>query len=856
MSRYHPRKDLQSIFAAADKVKRDCFLGDGSLFSGESLWTAERVDEVRAAFWANADADGGYLAKMDVQMAAASPAARKLMAELNYFLLLFPTGIRSKTKRAQIQKIWSWSGEELSDQHPLLADDVLSGIGNPGAAFSTMRWRELIFLFDIVTSFKALPIAEREATLSEGWEFSAWLKDVPREGNRQFRHIIRYLFFPDAFERIVVGKDKRRFINLFLGDELATLNGLDDISLDRKLLEARRKMEADFPETPFDFYIAAKQLEAASDAEAEEVPSNITRAHLLQAMERIDGVGIPSNAQSSTYDVDHDGKLYPPKLVVSWANAFANGEELNRLTFSGGRNTPCFRLLEREGFTIRQKGSPLRASLHRILSEYRNAIREPLADHPLAKLIRKEYPALIAETLFQEDDNVAVTGTKFVGKWAHVPWIAILDKRITDSTQRGLYAVLLFSESGEQVFFTIAQGVTEEADAANAERTKVVLSALSIPSGYSEGPLEALRLGTSTKARRYANSVVTYKAFSINDLPSDDEIERELTALRAYLDDAVANPRLLALYQAEGDAVFDGEEEVGFDPYSLDDAVKSLFIAESSVRHMLHLLRTKKNLIVQGPPGVGKTFVAKRLAFALMEEKDTDRLAMVQFHQSYSYEDFIQGYRPSEQTFKLKNGHFFRFCQTAQQDPDNDYVFIIDEINRGNLSRIFGELMMLIESDKRGAEWGIQLAYSDPGDPLFYVPANLHIVGLMNTADRSLAIVDYALRRRFAFVDLDPGFQSPAFRTQLQERGASTALVNKIVNRMSALNAEIENDRINLGAGFRIGHSYFCPNHEDVAYTDSWYRSVIETEIAPLLREYWFDMPDKAEEHYKALLDG
>lgn len=856
MSRYHPRIDLQPIFAAADTLKRDCMIGDGSVFSNESLWTVERVEEVRGAFWANADADGGYLAKMEVQMAPASPAASQLMAELNWFLQLFPTGIRPKTKRMQIQGIWSWSGSELDDKHPLLADEVLLGIGNPGAAFSTMRWRELVFLFDIVTSFKALSRAERDSTMSDPWLFSEWLKDVPREGNRQFRHIIRYLFFPDTFERIVVGKDKRRFINLFLGDELKALNGLDDISLDKKLVEARRKMEADNPEAPFDFYVAAKQLEEASDAETEEVPHNITREHLLQAIERIDREGIPANAQSSTYDVEHEGKLYPPKLVVSWANAFTNGEELNRLTFGGGRDTPCFRLLEREGFAIQRKSAPIRTSLRRILSEYRSAIREPLADHPLAKLIRKELPALISDTTFHGEEGVVVSGTKFVGNWAHVPWIAILDKRITDSTQRGLYAVLLFSESGEQVFFTIAQGVTEEADAANAERTKLVLSALSLPSGYSEGPLEARRLGTSSKARRYANSVVTYKAFSINDLPSDDEIERELLALRAYLDDAAANPRILALYQAEGDAVFEGEEEVGFDPYSVDDAVKSLFLPESNVRHMLHLLRTKKNLIIQGPPGVGKTFVAKRLAFALMEEKDTDRLAMVQFHQSYSYEDFIQGYRPSEQTFTLKNGHFFRFCQTAQQDPDNDYVFIIDEINRGNLSRIFGELMMLIESDKRGAEWGIQLAYSEPGDPLFYVPANLHIVGLMNTADRSLAIVDYALRRRFAFVDLAPGFQSPAFRTQLQERGASTALVNKIVNRMSALNAEIENDRVNLGSGFRIGHSYFCPNHDDIVYTDSWYRSVVETEIAPLLREYWFDMPEKAEEHYQSLLDG
>ena len=115
------------------------------------------------------------------------------------------------------------------------------------------------------------------------------------------------------------------------------------------------------------------------------------------------------------------------------------------------------------------------------------------------------------------------------------------------------------------------------------------------------------------------------------------------------------------------------------------------------------LLLKKKNLILQGPPGVGKTFAARRLAYSIMQVKDSERVMMVQFHQSYSYEDFIMGFRPTKEGgFELVPGPFYEFCKKAKDDLDNDYFFIIDEINRGNMSKIFGELLMLIETDKRG----------------------------------------------------------------------------------------------------------------------------------------------------------
>ncbi|WP_162888170.1 AAA family ATPase [Sphingomonas mesophila] len=285
--------------------------------------------------------------------------------------------------------------------------------------------------------------------------------------------------------------------------------------------------------------------------------------------------------------------------------------------------------------------------------------------------------------------------------------------------------------------------------------------------------------------------------------------------------------------------------------YSLDDALETLFLERDVAEDILLLWRAKKNIILQGPPGVGKSYAAQRLAYALMGLRDRDRLRFVQFHQSYSYEDFVEGFRPTETGFALKSGKFVEFCREAEGDPDRTYVFIIDEINRGNLSKIMGELMVLIEPDKREAEWAMPLA---SGRAPFFVPKNVYLLGLMNTADRSLAVVDYALRRRFAFVGLQSNLSSPKFREQLTGAGVSDALVTTLVERVGLLNAEIVGDVANLGPGFAIGHSFFCSGPLDEEDETDWYARVIRTEIAPLLREYWFDAPIKAEQWTEQLL--
>ena len=277
--------------------------------------------------------------------------------------------------------------------------------------------------------------------------------------------------------------------------------------------------------------------------------------------------------------------------------------------------------------------------------------------------------------------------------------------------------------------------------------------------------------------------------------------------------------------------------------YTRKQALEDLFIEEVKFDRIISTLKRKKNIVLQGAPGTGKTYIAKRLAYSLMETKDDGRVAMVQFHQSTNYEDFIQGFRPNEDgQFELRNGIFYDFCEKAKGSPDDYFVFIIDEINRGNLSKVFGELMMLIEPDKRDKRYGMPLTYSSAGSEEFYVPDNLYLIGTMNTADKSLSLVDYALRRRFAFLEMDPGFDSAVFAEVLSKKGLSGGMIEKIRATMNELNLKIEKDSVNLGRGFRIGHSFFVPSSK-VVDEQNWFDEIISFESAPLLEDYWMDDP-------------
>lgn len=284
--------------------------------------------------------------------------------------------------------------------------------------------------------------------------------------------------------------------------------------------------------------------------------------------------------------------------------------------------------------------------------------------------------------------------------------------------------------------------------------------------------------------------------------------------------------------------------DAAIDAYTKSDFLDKVYMTEKRYENLVAVLRNKKNIILQGAPGVGKTFAARRLAWSMMGEQDNSRIEFVQFHQNYSYEDFMMGYKPVEDGFELKYGIFYRFCQKAANQPNKEFFFIIDEINRGNMSKIFGELLMLIEKDYRGTK--ATLAYNGLS---FSVPENLYIIGMMNTADRSLAMIDYALRRRFSFFEVEPGFDSEGFIHY--QNGLNNETLNELISKVKDLNHEIALDK-SLGKGFCIGHSYFCGR--DIC-TDEWMHSIVDYDILPMLSEYWFDDPNKLQ-RWENILQG
>lgn len=295
-------------------------------------------------------------------------------------------------------------------------------------------------------------------------------------------------------------------------------------------------------------------------------------------------------------------------------------------------------------------------------------------------------------------------------------------------------------------------------------------------------------------------------------------------------------------------------------PYEVDDIIADgSFLPKVQIEAILAKLDDKKNIILQGPPGTGKTWLAKRLAYALVGRKDEQRVRAVQFHPNFSYEDFVRGWRPtSEGRLSLVDGLFLEMVDASLKDADSKFVIVIEEINRGNPANIFGEMLTLLEDEKRNSDNALRLLYPDKDGirrPI-YIPRNLYVIGTMNVADRSLALVDLAFRRRFAFIDLEPSLNEAWLKWVVEYRNLPADLATSIERRISDLNVLISSDA-RLGKQFRIGHSYVTPAHPlRNDQTRDWFVTVVKTEIAPLLEEYWFDAPKEAQIASDRLLEG
>ncbi|MCL2746692.1 MAG: EVE domain-containing protein [Coriobacteriia bacterium] len=347
---------------------------------------------------------------------------------------------------------------------------------------------------------------------------------------------------------------------------------------------------------------------------------------------------------------------------------------------------------------------------------------------------------------------------------------------------------------------------------------------------------------------------IWFKKIEGLDEPIDWSDFSELSELQDMEFLKIRNGSLFKVAEDEYDVLLNLIREVNSPPLAIEnksfaqeDFLENVFMDQKEYLELVELLENKRNLILQGAPGVGKTYAARLLAYSILGEVDKKKVKLIQFHQNYSYEDFMMGYRPVEDRFELKKGVFYKFCREASNNPDNKYFLLIDEINRGNMSKIFGELLMLIEKTYRGEP--IALAYNEE---LFSVPKNLYIVGMMNTADRSIALIDYALRRRFSFYEMTPAFGKPSF--DVYQEGLGSKSFDSLIRQIVELNDEIAKDS-SLGNGFMLGHSYFC-NRTKVDCTREWLEQIVKFELVPALKEYWFDDPEKVTKWESRLLES
>lgn len=666
MSRYVPDHSPEPVFQAVEHWKTSCLLQGGSLFGSEKLWSLTLLDELKHYFVENPDeSKSPFLEKLKGQMAKASKPAIHLMAELLWVLLLFPSNIRSETKRAQVREVWGWSGFTLDESNPYLHDEILGGFGNAGQGYNYSRPDELAYLILVVYRLLSLPEQTRVELLGDAWKFASWLDALPETGSRQFRHILLFLLFPDSFERMSTLKDKMATLKAFLPKD-TVVDGESMVKVDQWLADVRKSEEAK-SDTSVDFYVSPWKERWS---------------------------GSKPNQPSVT-----DPVASPSRMLV---------EKPRNLIFYGPPGTgKTYRLTQ----LIQEKGY----------------------EAELAKISEKEWLSV---------------------NLADVPWWAVVFMALRD-----LNRPVKVDEILNHKYFKVKAG---------------------------------LKTGNNS--------------------------------LRATVWSSLQS------HTVEGSATVKTDGKWRTAPFVFNKSEQGLWYLSGDWTESCSQWVERAEKIANGLETQGG--LIKRYEF-------------VTFHQSYSYEDFIEGIRPQPGeegqgvSYAVLPGVFRRLCERARQDPAHRYAIFIDEINRGNISKIFGELITLIELDKR-AEYdaqgnlvkGMEVTLPYSGDS-FGVPRNLDIYGSMNTADRSIALLDTALRRRFKFHELMPDSELvPGQAGDGYIPDGEGGLIN-LRALMKTLNRRIA---YLLNRDQTIGHAFFT-KVRDIHEL----RSVICDEIIPLLQEYFYN---------------
>ncbi|MGM0983290.1 MAG: McrB family protein [Pseudomonadota bacterium] len=813
MSRYSHKHGTTQLLAAAQCWKETCLLQDGSLFSNKHLWTLDNLEELDRRFTQN-PIEGGdsYVHKLSLQLADSSPEAIQLMAELNWLLLLFSSNIKPVTKRRMVKEIWELSGEGFPEQAPGLDDQSLGGVGSTGTGFNTHRWRELVFLIDVVRAFKSLPADQQHRQTEDPWAFADWMATVRRDGIRQLPHILNYLLFPDSFEYISVSLDKEKILEAFEGLSKHRLRQLSEREIDQTLLALRQRLEQEHG-TEVDFYDSPwleqwrpspgtwlmawnpvnwpwksfqdDRLKIASGENvtlpwrtASTQPREGDTFYLVRVGQEPRGLIARGNIASAPYDDDHYD-----------AERAANGD------------TACF-----VDITLTD-------------------LRDPDVDAYIS-MADLQAGTTDGQTWSPQGSGIEIKSlsAKLVGKlWEKLPPVKVSPAKTDSPRQQAIQITrpintIFYGPPGTGKTYHLRTHLMPryESEAKRAPTGEWLEEQLANTAWWEAIALALADLGGNASV----NQLLIHPYFKA----------------KARVQGRANNPHLRqtcwgALQQH---AVLESETvktaaEKRISPLIFDKLHGGRWVLTGEWEEAGEGLRETLAQLNQGPAS---------------DDARIRRHLTVTFHQSYSYEDFVEGIRPQTTedggiSYEVRDGLFKAFCQRASQDPHQRYALFIDEINRGNISRIFGELITLIEADKR-AWWdeegqlveGIELVLPYSGER-FGVPKNLDIYATMNTADRSIALMDAALRRRFHFLELMP---EPRRIPGSQGDGYIPDGEGGLLNLRALLEAINLRLRYLLHRDQTFGHAYFTEVKDLEAL-----RRVMVFDIIPMLAEYFYD---------------
>ncbi|MGM0984879.1 MAG: McrB family protein [Pseudomonadota bacterium] len=813
MSRYHHNRDITALLQAAAHWRDTCLIEDGSLFGSESLWTREFLAELNRAFIQNPlEGNGSYLDKLKQQLADVSPQAARLMAELHWVLLLFPHNINPSTKRGLIQELWALGEQPLESDHRLLSDEVLAGAAHSGTAYNTHRWRELTFLIQIAEAFKALPKAQRQQQLADPWTFAEWLASVPREGYRQLRHIMRWMLFPDHFERICTSPDKRAILDHYETIPLKQLKKMSDIEIDEKLLALRQRLEQEHGE-PVDFYDSPWVEQWRP-----------TAGTWLMAWN-------PDNWPWKSFQDDRLKIASGENVTLPWRTASTQpregdtfylvrvGQEPRGLIARGNIASAPY---EDDHYNIERAA---KGETARFVDITLTDLRDPDMDAFISM------GELQAATTDEQNWSPQGSGiqikslpAKQVGKlWEKLPPVKVSTAKPDTPRQEAIQITrpintIFYGPPGTGKTYHLRTHLMPryESQANQANTDEWLEEQLANTAWWEAIALALADLGGNASV----NQLLIHPYFKA----------------KARVQGRANNPHLRqtcwgALQQH---AVLESETvktaaEKRISPLIFDKQPGGQWVLAGDWEEAGEGLRETLTQLNQGPAS---------------DDARIKRHLTVTFHQSYSYEDFVEGIRPQTTedggiSYEVRDGLFKAFCQRASLDPHQRYALFIDEINRGNISRIFGELITLIEADKR-AWWdekgqlveGIELILPYSGGR-FGVPKNLDIYATMNTADRSITLMDAALRRRFHFQELMP---EPRRIPGSQGDGYIPDGEGELLNLRALLEAINLRLRYLLHRDQTFGHAYFT----EVKDLDGL-RRVMVYDIIPMLAEYFYD---------------